>query len=77
MHRLGRMEGYLSTLNKMINRSEAGQEATACLLGKAPQVKATQSPAANTSLRPAEVVSVAGEKHKDNGAHEVTGKIDQ
>lgn len=41
MHRLGRMEGYLSTLNKMINRSEAGQEATACLLGKAPQVKAT------------------------------------
>lgn len=37
----------------------------------------SQSPAANTSLRPAEVVSVAGEKHKDNGAHEVTGKIDQ
>lgn len=37
----------------------------------------SQSPAANTSLRPAEVVSVAAEKHKDNGAHEVTGKIDQ
>lgn len=37
----------------------------------------SQSPAANTSLRPAEVVSVAGEKHKDNGAHEVTSKIDQ
>lgn len=38
----------------------------------------SQSPAANIiSLRPAEVVRVAGEKHKDNGAHEVTGKIDQ
>lgn len=41
LHSLGSMEGYLSTLNKMTNRSEAGQGATACLLGEAPQVKAT------------------------------------
>lgn len=45
----------------------------------------SQSPDANTSLRPTEVVNVAGEKgreeagvkHKDNGSQEVTGKTDQ
>lgn len=39
MHSLGSTEGYLPTLNKMTNRSEAGQGAAACLLGEAPQVK--------------------------------------
>lgn len=54
LHRLDRMEGDLSTLNKMINRSKAGQEATVCLSGKSSPGKSntSQSPAANINLRP-------------------------
>lgn len=42
----------------------------------------SQSSAANTSLRPTEVVNVkgreeAGVEYKDNGAQKVTGKTDQ
>lgn len=84
LHRLDRMEGSLSTLNKMINISEAGQEATSCLSGKSSPGKSntSQSPAANTSLtyrggRCGRREGKGGVGHNDNGAQEVTGKADQ
>lgn len=75
LHRLDKMEGSLSTLNKMINRSEAGQEATACLSGKSSPSKSntSQNPAANTSLTPTEVASVAGEKAKEEWSTRIMG----